>query len=629
MFEAYLQAPKKFKEVAPHIYREFVDLLKSDPKLKPVLDIEPSMTFTSREQQLNILAKGGDWYMPEQAATVLNNYLSPGIHGNPLYDAFRMTGNAMNQVQLGISAFHATFTSIDAVISRGALGVQQLFEGKTRLGIKHIILSPTAWVTNVFKGNALLKDYYRQNPELPDMIWALEKAGGRVKMDSFYHNDAVTNFMKALRSGNLPGAAIRTPGALIEAFSRPLLQEFVPRQKLGVFSDLATDILDSAKKGNWDERKTILRLQEAWDSVDNRMGQLVYDNLFWNKTLKDISLISVRSVGWNLGTFREGQGLYQYAELPFKVVSKAGRASIRMTPKMAYVLVYPIYIAILGAIIAYLYTGKGPKELKDYYYPKTGKIKPDGTEERVSLPSYMKDVFAYSIEPGQTLKNKLHPAVSAVLDMLDNADYYGTEIRNPNDPLVTQIGSEFDYIFKQFRPFSFTAIEQNRQSGEGAGAQAASFFGLAPAPAYVTKTPMQKEISDIYNLRNQGVKSKEAADVSQAKTKIRALYLKGDVAEANKQMKALNLTDQQIQNLVDSADIPVDVRLFGMLSEYDQEDLVAKMSLAELNRYGWGVTKDLKSKLSTINSTTKNFVDLVRTGQVKQPKWKRNVNINQ
>jgi hypothetical protein len=43
----------------------------------------------------------------------------------------------------------------------------------------------------------------------------------------------------------------------------------------------------------------------ACDSVDNRMGQLVYDNLFWDRTLKDLMMISVQSVGWNLGTLRE------------------------------------------------------------------------------------------------------------------------------------------------------------------------------------------------------------------------------------------------------------------------------------------------------------------------------------
>jgi hypothetical protein len=38
------------------------------------------------------------------------------------------------------------------------------------------------------------------------------------------------------------------------------------------------------------------------------MGQLVYDNLFWNRTVKDLSMASVRSVGWNIGDIRELPG---------------------------------------------------------------------------------------------------------------------------------------------------------------------------------------------------------------------------------------------------------------------------------------------------------------------------------
>jgi hypothetical protein len=49
-------------------------------------------------------------------------------------------------------------------------------------------------------------------------------------------------------------------------------------------------------------------VQRAWDSVDNRMGQLVYDNLFWNRAVKDLAMASVRSVGWNLGSVREMGG---------------------------------------------------------------------------------------------------------------------------------------------------------------------------------------------------------------------------------------------------------------------------------------------------------------------------------
>jgi hypothetical protein len=52
----------------------------------------------------------------------------------------------------------------------------------------------------------------------------------------------------------------------------------------------------------------------AWDSVDNRLGQLVYDNLFWHNMTKDLGLVATRSLGWNLGTIRElAGGVADYA----------------------------------------------------------------------------------------------------------------------------------------------------------------------------------------------------------------------------------------------------------------------------------------------------------------------------
>jgi hypothetical protein len=572
----------------------------------------------------------GAWYMPEQAATILNNYLSPGLRGNPLYDGFRKLGNSMTQVQLGLSAFHATFTSIDAVISRASLGLQQVVEGKPIKGLKTLSSSPVAWITNVFGGNKLLKDYYREVPQVPEMISALERAGGRVSMDKFYHNNSIENFLKALRSGNYLGATLRTPGALIELLAKPILGELVPRQKLGIFSDLAKDILDTAKAKNWDDRLTTLRLQEAWDSVDNRMGQMVYDNLFWNKALKDLSMASVRSVGWNLGTIRElGGGITQTASIPIKLFTAKGRASIRFTPKMAYTMVYPFVVGLLGAIIGYLYTKKKPETLKDYFYPKTGRKNPNGTDERVSLPSYMKDVFAYGIEPVQTAANKINPFLGTIIDMLKNEDYYGTQIRNPNDPLIAQLQEEASFVAKQYMPFSVSGFLQSQAAGDSTQNQALSFLGIQPAPKYIVETTMQREISNLYSLRNAGVKSPDSFALSQAKSNIRRLYLLGQTDQANAEMVKLGLTKQATTDLIKSADVPVDVRLFQMLSSEDQQALIAKMNMVDLTRYAWSADTKTRAIFSTLSSNAKNFADLINKGDIKPPIWKKNQNINQ
>ena len=71
----------------------------------------------------------GYYVMPKEAARIINNYLSPGLQGNTGYRAMRFAGNALNQVQLGMSAFHAMFTSVDAMTSNMALSLMYLKSG--------------------------------------------------------------------------------------------------------------------------------------------------------------------------------------------------------------------------------------------------------------------------------------------------------------------------------------------------------------------------------------------------------------------------------------------------------------------------------------------------------------------
>src|SRR5947207_1914668 len=77
-----------------------------------------------------------------------------------------------------------------------------------------------------------------------------------------------------------------------------------------------------------------------------------------------------------------------------------------------------------------------------------------GRPQRLSLPTYVKDVVSYWQQPGQTLAHKIHPAITTTIDMLENHDFYGTKIRNEDDPIVKQALDSLKFIGKQFQPFS-------------------------------------------------------------------------------------------------------------------------------------------------------------------------------
>ena len=168
---------------------------------------------------------------------------------------------------------------------------------------------------------------------------------------------------------------------VIEKLAAPIMEWLVPRQKLGVFADLARYELERLGPDATPEQIREA-MRKAWDSVDNRMGQLVYDNLFWKKTIKDIGMISVRSLGWNLGTFREvGGGIKDVISQTAKTVA-GKRTSPFITHRMAYIIALPVLVGLYGAIMCYLYTGHGPEESKDYFFVPTGKTKPNEQRTR-------------------------------------------------------------------------------------------------------------------------------------------------------------------------------------------------------------------------------------------------------
>lgn len=485
----------------------------------------------------------GEYWAPEPVAKVVNNYLSPGLRGNALYDAYRGVGNSLNQAQLGLSAFHLGFTSMDASVSRAALGVEYMASGQKLKGLKTLASAPLAPVTNARLGarvRAMYLDPHGESlvpignafvprrltsdfdPQFDALANAVKEAGGRVRQDSFYQNSAPERMIAAYKNAEYGKAAALTLPSAFEYAARPIMEHIVPMQKLGIFGDLAQKALaELPAEATLAERRAALA--SAWDSVDNRMGQLVYDNLFWNKAFKDLSMASVRSVGWNIGTIRElGGGMSDLASMGASVLKEGGTGAVgSLTHRGAYALALPFTVGTFGAAYQYLRTGEGPSELKDYFYPKTGEVDVDGNPERVQLPSYMKDFAAYAGHPWETVKHKIAPMPSAIFEMLQNEDFYGDEIRNPNDPAVRQLAQEAQFVGEQVEPFTFRNLSESGKRGDqSAGTKIGNLFGITPAPRAEVRSDAQNRMADFLSERRQTGASPEDADARKARAEV-------------------------------------------------------------------------------------------------------------
>jgi hypothetical protein len=100
MFEAYLQAPERFKEVAPNLYKKFVDYVGSNPELKPILDIKPSMVYGKNtiggpQEPMTFIDKDGKkWAIKDALTDEIEKNTTLTYHKNALIT------NLMNYVNL-------------------------------------------------------------------------------------------------------------------------------------------------------------------------------------------------------------------------------------------------------------------------------------------------------------------------------------------------------------------------------------------------------------------------------------------------------------------------------------------------------------------------------------------------
>lgn len=471
--------------------------------------------------------------VPEMVARDLNNYLAAGLSQFKAWRNFRWLQNVLLSARLGFSAFHAGFTTVDSAMTHLDLGFRKALSGDIAGALKHmgqIPLTPIHAVQGLFgkgEGSKLVRQFYGKeatDPQTAAVLDALTQGGARGRMDPTDYNNDFAQQLRAWKTDGIQGL-MKTPlkniGAVLEAAMRPIAHNLVPAQKMTARAELMKYELDRVaqqlgqKKGDYDAITKAMNpdaLKQIAHSVvsrvDDRLGQVAYDNLFWNRTVKDLLQASIQSVGWNLGTknvifggLADAQKLFKPESLlaPLDNEGKITDATMsRVTGRLSYLIALNVGIGTLGAMTQYMLTGQGPQELKDYFFPKTGNKNPDGTDARISFPSYVKDEFGFARHPIDTVEHKLHPSFSMIAELLNNKDFYGNQIVNPDDPWTKVAGQVASYVGKGFVPYAVQNQNNIEQAGGGIAARLAPFVGVTPAPGSETHSQAQSYIADRY-----------------------------------------------------------------------------------------------------------------------------------
>jgi hypothetical protein len=311
------------------------------------------------------------------------------------------------------------------------------------------------------------------NPEQVQRIDAMLAGGMRAKGDAIYETQWKDKLTKAISDGGVQGL-IRAVGYTPFAASEHLMQkgvfQFVQHAKLAMGYEMAGDVIKrlEAKSGPAGIPHEELRAEMAKvsDHLDNVLGIMVRDNLFWNRTARDLATLSTLSVGWNYGSGRAlAGGIYDLGKGGLEV-ARGGKLSDVDSRRIAYLASTAALTAITGAVTTYIATGHGPKTLMDYVYPDTGDKDRKGHAVRVNTGFYTSDWFDFLHHPIDTANNKASPIVHDALAIFGtNKDYQGTKIRNEDDVWYKQAASVAKYLGKSSAPLSVQQLIDTIQGG--------------------------------------------------------------------------------------------------------------------------------------------------------------------
>ena len=441
------------------------------------------------------------------------------------------------------------------------------------------------------------------------------EGGGSPKISEQFRVNAREAYQKALSENkNIKAAALGIPRVL-EGLQYPLLEWWIPRMKVASYMKDVEIALKGNPKLLDDSVARSIKLRDLWKSCDNRYGEVCYKTLFWKPLLKEIGIGSSLSLGWNLGFLREVGGALTVDTVNAMKALKSGTLSKEnITDRMLFTMFYTAQHMMLGSGLCYAFTGKWPSSAIDYFYPPTGDSNPDGTPMRVSLP-YQTKMFFEGYErmkkegvvggAVEMLKSKANPALASAFRLFENQDFYNREIWDPNSNVFNKIVDGLLFYFDDtISPIAALSYGKFEESGvDSAKGAALSVAGFSAAPAYISKSGIQQDITNLYEKRRpSGVSPRAEREEDDLKHKIRIAAERGDTAKLEElKQKAISsgfTTEQAMDNYIKRSYISADARMFQQLPPSDQEYLLRQMNDEEIAKYWPYVHGPLQEKLS-------------------------------
>jgi hypothetical protein len=311
-----------------------------------------------------------------------------------------------------------------------------------------------------------------------------------MKMNEAYRINSINTFKENWNSKNYIGAAMRSIPGLGQWMMKPLFETYIPALKraqfLKEFNFRQIDQAEALASG----RMTKAQLaRDVWKSVENRFGEMNFDNLWWNRTFKFGLQMMIRSVTWKLGNIREYGKAVTGQSGEILSALKEGRMP-KLTQEAAWMWGLFSLTAAMAGITQYAFTGKHPENWKDLIYPQI-----DNQGGRLSLPTYARDFFSATHSPFKYISSSMAGWFGRFQDVIANKDFYGVQVHDPNENIINQRVDDLIHLVPL--PFSIQSLQRMRAEGETPSRQMAGFLGATKAPYWVERTDAEQKASEL------------------------------------------------------------------------------------------------------------------------------------
>lgn len=441
-------------------------------------------------------------YAPDEVAHLLENMMSPGLQNIDMLEAARQANAALVAIKLFISLFHGTLVTADSFITglsefanilsgarraaqRGQMGLAAEEAGAAMIKLPAALVSPARYQTLGFKLRRQLLGVEDYGTKWQELAHAYIAGGGRLRQgpdllagtkggdfwDSFVASvtkssnqfEGARTFTQELDqmwenirlAQESPGAAYAKPLAalsftwqtftrLMATTMRPLFGVFVPQMKMGAFASMMQDALRVAPNMDIVQMRKVAG--HINDALDNRLGELVMENNFWNRSSVDLSRILFLSSSFFAGDVRTIAG--GLGDVLTRKKIDIGPVT-RSSQGRSYLIALPVGMYMLNSMLSWyhgteeqyqqgildalgqVYEGdvlNGMKQalINTAFYPSD----PNDPTARSVVPGYLRTAIEYLLTGSGEVLNELTPLIGAwnEIQPQNNRDYRGAMV---------------------------------------------------------------------------------------------------------------------------------------------------------------------------------------------------------